>query len=66
MDGYHVYRSDSDGEFQDISSKVKDPWPDTKFVDTDVRSGGHHCYFVKAVAHKAESAGSSEVEVTIP
>ena len=66
VDGYHVYRSDSDGEFQDISSKVKDPWPDTKFVDTDVRSGGHHCYFVKAVAHKAESAGSSEVEVTIP
>ena len=66
VDGYHVYRSDSGGEFQDISSKVKDPWPDTKFVDTDVRSGGHHCYFVKAVAHKAESAGSSEVEVTIP
>jgi len=66
VDGYHVYRSDSGGEFQDISSKVKDPWPDTKFVDTDVRSGGHYCYFVKAVAHKAESAGSSKVEVTIP
>ena len=66
VDGYHVYRSDSGGEFQDVSSKVKDPWPDTKFVDTDVRSGGHYRYFVKAVAHKAESAGSSEVEVTIP
>ena len=66
VDGYHVYRSDSGGGFQDISSKVKDPWPDTKFVDTDVRSGGHYCYFVKAVAHKAESAGSSKVEVTIP
>ena len=66
VDGYHVYRSDSGGEFQDISSKVKDPWPDTKFVDTDVRSGGHYRYFVKAVAHKAESAGSSKVEVTIP
>jgi hypothetical protein len=66
VDGYHVYRSDSGGEFQDISSKAKDPWPDTKFVDRDVRSGGHYCYFVKAVAHKTESAGSNEVEVTIP
>jgi hypothetical protein len=66
VDGYHVYRSDSGGEFQDISSKVKDPWPDTRFVDTDVRSGGHYCYFVKAVAHKVESAGSNEVEVSIP
>jgi len=66
VDGYHVYRSDSGGEFHDISSRLKDPWPDTKFVDTDVRSGGRYCYFVKAVAHKVESAGSNEVEVGIP
>ena len=66
VDGYHVYRSDSGGEFHDISSRLKDPWPDTKFVDTDVRSGSRYCYFVKAVARKVESAGSNEVEVGIP
>ena len=66
VDGYHVYRSDSGGKFKDISSKLKDPWPDTKFVDTDVRSGGHYRYSVKAVARQVESAGSNEVEATIP
>ena len=66
VDGYHVYRSVSGGKFQDVSSRFKDPWPGTKFVDTDVRSGGRYCYLVKAVAHKVESAGSNEVEVEIP
>ena len=61
--GYNIYRSPSDGDYQQIASGITTP----TYTDHEVRSGKTYYYFVKAVdAGGKESPMSNQATAVIP